>query len=80
MIKGHSSTEFFKLKKPLLKSILQLYSQKISFTKDQRNSDDMVLLKTFNEIGDNHCIIRTEQLDGKTDSKGIRDATEDGIN
>ena len=41
----------------------------IELSENQRVPADMVLIKTFNESGDNHAFIRTDQLDGETDWK-----------
>ena len=41
----------------------------VELTENQRVPADMVVLKTFNEAGDNHAFIRTDQLDGETDWK-----------
>ena len=41
----------------------------VELQENQRVPADMVLLKTFNESGDNHSFIRTDQLDGETDWK-----------
>ena len=41
----------------------------VELTENQRVPADMVVLKTFNDAGDNHAFIRTDQLDGETDWK-----------
>lgn len=41
----------------------------IELQENQRVPADMIILKTFNESGDNHSFIRTDQLDGETDWK-----------
>ena len=41
----------------------------IKLKKDQRVPADIIVLKTFNEAGDNQAFIRTDQLDGETDWK-----------
>ena len=47
----------------------------IELTKDSRVPADLVVLKTFNENGNNQAFIRTDQLDGETDWK-LRKAPE----
>ena len=41
----------------------------IELKKDTRVPADIIVLKTFNESGDNQAFIRTDQLDGETDWK-----------
>ena len=41
----------------------------IKLKKDTRVPADIIVLKTFNESGDNQAFIRTDQLDGETDWK-----------
>ena len=41
----------------------------IKLNKDERVPADIIVLKTFNEAGDNQAFIRTDQLDGETDWK-----------
>ena len=41
----------------------------VELAENQRVPADMVVLKTFNDAGDNHAFIRTDQLDGETDWK-----------
>ncbi|MCQ2818692.1 MAG: phospholipid-translocating P-type ATPase [archaeon] len=41
----------------------------IELKQNQRVPADIIVLKTFNEAGDNHSYIRTDQLDGETDWK-----------
>ena len=41
----------------------------IKLKKDTRVPADIIVLKTFNEAGDNQAFIRTDQLDGETDWK-----------
>ena len=41
----------------------------IKLNKDERIPADIIVLKTFNEAGDNQAFIRTDQLDGETDWK-----------
>lgn len=41
----------------------------VELKENQRVPADMVLLKTYNDSGENHTFIRTDQLDGETDWK-----------